>query len=202
MLTRLYGFDAFNQEIGVPYLFQNPPNHWALCQLGQSLPGWLEEGNFKDLDCAAADIDAAAQRSFWAGANESVDFGALSEKEILSKRLSLQPHVYLFELDDDLFTFRDELLKEEVCYWSENPYPELREGACFFALYRNPKNQVKWKELMVREHHLLSLFKEGTSIQEACTKIEDKGGQLFQEAQELLPLWFREWTFLKWFQEA
>jgi len=195
-LTRLYGYDRFNQEIGIPYLTQNPPTHWALCRLGQSLPDWFTE---KELERDTARIDAATQHAFWTEEKKPCDFEG---EDIVSKKLTLQPHVHLFELGGDLFTFRDTLLKEEVSYWQEHPFPEVRQGTCFFALYRNPKNYVKWKELTLGEYRLLTLFQEGSTIKEACATIEEEGGEPFREAEELLPLWFREWTFLKWFQEG
>lgn len=190
-LTNLYGHESFNQKIGIPYLSENPPTHWALCRLGQSLPIWLEKHNFPT---ELAHIDAAAQRAFWMAAYSPIDFAALSEQETLTKKLFLQPHVHLFSFEEDFFSFREALLNKENA--------ELKKGKCFFALYRNPKNQVKWKELMIGEYNFLALFKEGMAIQEACLEIEKKGGKSLQEAEELLPLWFREWTFLQWFCEV
>lgn len=195
MLVRLYGYERFNLEIGVPYLSEHPPSHWALCRLGQSLPDWFTN---KDLERDAAVIDAATLLSFGCEGKPPCDMQA---EDILTKHLFLQPHVHLFKLGGDLFTFRDELLKESVSYWSEHPFPEIRQGTGYFVLYRNPQNHVKWKELSAGEYHFLRLFQKGISIQEACAQIEREGGKPFQEAEELLPLWFREWTFLKWFWE-
>lgn len=194
LLTRLYGYEAFNHKIGVPYLSQHPPDHWALCQLGQSLPQWCDH----DLDRDSALIDAASQKAFWIKSYNPIDFSVLSSDEILSKKLTLQPHVHLFELGGDLFSFRERLLQEEVSYWQTHPLPEIREGRSYFVLYRNPKNHVKWKELKREEHILLSLFQNGSTIQEACDRLAGLEG----DEWELLPLWFREWTFLKWFREV
>lgn len=202
LLVRIHGYTFFNQEMGVPYLTAHPPNHWGLFQLGQTLPDWLREQGFCDLDCDVASIDAAAQRTFWIGAAEPVDFSALSEQEILSKKLTLQPHVKLFELGGDLFTFRSTVLSEEVAYWENNPLPEVKEGCSYFVLYRSLINEVRWKQLSFGESRLLTYFNEGATIQEACERLEKEGGQAYKEAEELLPLWFREWTFLKWFQEV
>lgn len=199
-LARLHGITIFNQKIGIPYLYENPPTHWALCRLGQTLPDWLAKNAFSDLDRDVAGIDAAAQRVFWIGEEEPVDFASFSEEDILTKTLNLQPHVHLFNLGGDLFTFRDGVLREEPDFWQENPFPEVRQGRCYFALYRNLKNQVKWKELSIGEYCFLVCFSQGMSIQEACEKIQDEEDAVLKEAQELMPLWFREWTFLKWFK--
>lgn len=193
LLTRLYGYEGFNQKIGVPYLSKHPPDHWALCRLGQSLPDWFEQ----DLERDCAKIDAASQKAFWIKSYKPIDFSVLNENEILSKKITLQPHVHLFELGGDLFSFREILLQEEVSYWQSHPFPEIRVGQSYFVLYRNPKNHVKWKELEREEHTLLTLFQKGSTIQEACDQLQaHEGGEW-----ELLPLWFREWTFLKWFRE-
>lgn len=195
-LARLYGYERFNLEIGIPYLSQNPPSHWALCRLGQTLPNWFKD---KDLERDAARLDAAAQASFWSEEKRPAD---LSSEDTIRKKLLLQPHVHLFELGGDLFTFRETLLSEDVSYWRDHPFPEIRQGACYFVLYRNLKNEVKWKEISEGEFRLLTLFQKGMSIQEACAQIESEGGTAHEEAEELLPLWFREWTYLKWFQEG
>ena len=184
-LTCLYSPERFNQEIGIPYLVDHPPTHWALCRLGQTLPNWLKG---KDLEHDLARIEAATQRAFWIGE------GPLADLE--SEKVALQPHVHLFALGGDLFTFRENILEGE-----ELP-KEVEARECYFALYRNPANQVKWKELSKGEYHLLTLFQKGSSIEAACAQIEEEGGEIYKEAQELLPLWFREWTVLKWFQEV
>ncbi|MCC5831459.1 MAG: putative DNA-binding domain-containing protein [Chlamydiales bacterium] len=195
-LTRLYGYERFNLEIGIPYLCDNPPSHWALWRLGQSLPEWFKE---KDLERDLTLIDAAAQSAFFSEERDPADLG---QEAAVKKKLFLQPHIHLFELGADLFTFRETLLEQETSYWSNSPLPKIRQGVSYFVLYRNSKNRVKWKESSIGEYRLLTLFQKGSSIQEACAMIEGEGGEAFKEAEESLPLWFREWTYLNWFQEG
>lgn len=192
-LTRLYGYENFNQKIAIPYLTQYRPSHWALCKLGCSLPLWLT-----GRDQEIASLDAAANEAFTSRQNPPFDF---NQVEALSKKLTLQPHVQIFKLNEDLFSFREEVLNHEVPHWQEHKPPTIRQGGCFFTLYRNIHNQVNWKEVTIGEYRLLHLFKKGISIQEACAQIEEEGGEICEEAEARLPLWFREWTFLKLFQE-
>ena len=70
------------------------------------------------------------------------------------------------------------------------------EKGLHFVLYRNRKNQVKYKEMSGGEYCFLSHFQTGCTIEEACQREADN-----KEAAELLPLWFREWTYLTWFCE-
>lgn len=201
-LVRLYDPALFNEDIGVPYLSDNPPSHWALNRLGQTLPLWLKEKTFNDLTVDLAEIDAASQRAFWAKEQKAVPFEDIPEKEKLNRKITLQAHVHLFYLERDLFTFRDEILKQDPSYWTQHPYPEIQKGQYHFALYRNPKNQVKWKMLMRAEYYLLTLFRKSATIQEVCDSIGEKGEAFLEEAGNFLPLWFREWTCLKWLSEG
>ena len=196
-LTRLFGHATFNETIGVPYLSANPPTYWGLNGLGGTLPAYLEKNydeEDRDLVIAASHIDWSMQIAFWIGKGPLVDF---SSADVLTTRIGLQPHVHLFDFPADLFTFREKFLEEEVEYWDTYPFPDLKAGRCFFLLYRNQENSVKWKELSRAEFALLTLFKEGSTIHEACEKVE--AGEHAEEAEEFLSLWFHEWTALELF---
>ena len=196
-LTRLFGHASFNQTIAIPYLQAHLPSHWGLNQLGATLPAYLEN-NYREEDCdlvhAAAKIDWAMQVAFWTGKKALVDF---SSPQVMTKKVQLQPHVYLFESPADLLTFREKFLKEEVEYWSVHPFPELSARRCFFMIYRSQSNLVQWKELSPGEFFLLNCFKKGASIQEACEQMERT--EFAVEAEEFLSLWFHEWTLLELF---
>jgi hypothetical protein len=43
LVTRLFGFHAFNFTIAMPFLLKYPPNDWTLNSLGDRLPRWIEE---------------------------------------------------------------------------------------------------------------------------------------------------------------
>lgn len=205
MVLRLFGYEAFNQQIAVPYLAANPPTHWALCRLGDTLPSWIRNNYHADdqeLVVQAAEIDWAAQSAFWTYSLPCVDFASLSLEERVHKPLALQPHIHLFALNGDLLSFRDAFLQKEPEYWNDHPFPSVRYGKWQGVIFRNPKNSVVWKELSVGEFRLLSFLKEGLTIDAACAKIEEEGGALLEEAFEMMPVWFQEWTFLQWFGET
>lgn len=201
MVTRLFGEKTFNQQIGIPYLACHPPSHWALCTLGHTLPEWIhayyvqEDQNLIE---AAAQIDWAAGKGFWEKDTSPIDFSTLTQEETLSLPLSLQSHVSLFSLPADLFSFRDALLKEEADFWNTHPLPELKYGEGQFVLYRAKNQLMTWKKISFAEYYFLTLFIQGLTINQACEKIEENGGEVYEEALIALPIWFRDWTALGW----
>lgn len=198
-VTRLFGSINFQSEIAIPYLLAHPPHHWALAILGDTLPEWLQKCYLqedRELVLKAAEIDLAAKNAFCVAAHTPINFAHLSSDEILAKQLTLQTHLHLFMLKSDLFSFRDAFLEKEVEYWNSHPFPELKKGECYVALFRNLKNQVVWKPLTSTEFTMLTHFQKGSSIAEACEKMEEED---YNEAQGSLSLWFHEWTLLQWF---
>ncbi len=177
-LTKLLGADTFNQKIGIPYLSAHPPSDWALCKLGQSLPLWLAKQKEPRRLVDAARIDAASEHAFWCEQKPTADFSA--------KKLHLQPFVHLFELEEDLFEYRDQLLLGKEIKVDSTP--------CYRALYRNRESQVRWKPLTRVEYSLLRAFELGSSIEEACSSLRPS-----KKLEELIVIWFREWTYLGWF---
>ena len=49
---------------------------------------------------------------------------------------------------------------------------------------------------------MLSLFKEGNTIEKACERLEEEGGTSYEEALLQIPFWFKQWTVLKWFGQS
>lgn len=196
-LIRLFGERPFEQTIAVPYLSAHPPQHWALCRLGETLPDYLD-AHYAEPDAylitEAAAIDWASQKAFWSGGLPS-----LSPLSTESSLLRLQPYVSIFSLQGDLFSFRDHLLKKSPAHYSTHPFPELIKRPCYFIIYRTPHNVVAWEEISLAEYILLSLFKEGNTVDKACLALEELGGEIFKKAQENLPKWFKKWTVLEWF---
>lgn len=193
-VTRLFGYDAFNQMLAIPYLSANPPTHWALCRLGETFPEWIRHHYpHEDLYLVAisAEIDWAAQRAFWIGTLPSLD----TETRVLT----LQPHLHLFHLQADFFTFREIFLKQDVKYYTEHPFPDMEYGDYYFVVFRTLQNRVSWKKLSAAEFFMLSLFKGGNTLDKACAQIEEEGGAVFEEAEKFIPLWFKQWTELQWF---
>ncbi len=201
-VSRLFGYDSFHQQLVVPYLTAHPPSHWALCRLGETFPQWLEmhyHAGDRYLVTSTAQIDRAAGQAFWARALPPIDFASLSPEEKLSQHLVLQPHIHLFSLQGDLFTFRDAFLQHPAEYYNTNAFPTVHYGDYHFVLYRTRQNMVTWKQISRAEKTTLSLFQRGNSIQQVCAVLEEQGGDLLEEALSQIPFWFKQWTVLSWF---
>lgn len=206
LLLRLFGYHDFNKTIGIPYLVKYPPRHWSLSLLGDRLVQWIEEdyhAEDKNLILNTAKVDWAFNHSFIAPALKPItsdDLPANGDLSfLLKKKLYLQPHVHLFEMDYDLFQFRVEFLKHPPDYWIENDFPKLEHSQPrYFYLSRTQDNNMTWNEISPGEYHLLRLFQKGTSIEKACNWLEKQDPSLYESAMKNLHLWFQEWTIRRW----
>ncbi len=205
LVTRLFGYQAFNEEIGIPYLLKYPPNHWSLTILGERLPRWIME-YYQEPDQSliynAANLDWAFTASFISPQSPPLDLSLFLQGDpeaLLSYTFYLQPHIHLFKWDYDLLTFRGCFLKEEVDYWVEHRFPKLPKGKTYyFILYRNAKNNIAWREISQGEFTLLECFKKGTSIEAACEYIELQETSLYEEVVTHLQKWLQNWTHAGW----
>jgi hypothetical protein len=190
-LTRLFGYHSFNQLIALPYLLQNPPAHWALCRLGESLPEWVEKNYHQpdhDFIYDMTRIECSFQRAFWVRSHPSltVDFFIEAKKT----PLYLQPHVQLFQLKANLFQLRDAFLNQPVEHWQESPFPPLEPKDSYFMLCRDPTNyKALWKELKPNEYFTLKAFEKGSLLKKALSSIKVEGEEVFS--------WFKLWSSLK-----
>jgi hypothetical protein len=204
-LVRLFGYNDFNRMLGVPYLQQHPPNHWSLNFLGKHLPEWIR-GNYDAVDAPlvayAADVDWASQACFFAPAFPSLtlqDCSAEQFFERLSQPLHLQPFLHLFNMPFDLFTFRENFLKEPVEYWLENDFPKLsKDRNYYFLVFRNLQGVIEWKEISIGEWTLLGLLKKGMSLQEACGHLEAQDDEIYDQASENITGWVSDWAKFQW----
>lgn len=206
-LMRLFGYYDFNRSIGFPYLTKYPPCDWSLSMLGKNLPQWVEEdyhANDKVLVLNASKIDWAYNYSFIAPQLTPITSDQIPSDEgvaaLLTKKLTLQPSIHLFEMDCDIFPFRTEFLKHDPEYWVEHDFPKLNYNKknYFFIVYRNLKNEISWNEISEGEYRLLGLFKKGTTIEKACHWLEKQDSALCEDALDSLHLWFQEWTMRGW----
>lgn len=204
LVVRLFGYYDFNQTVGKPYLLKYPPDTWTLNDIGNKLPQWIEEEyNAKDkqLVLDAVKVDVAFNTAFFVKNRKIIDakLTARGQKEILSKKLKLQPHVSLFDFRYDLMKFRQEMLKEDVEYWLNHEFPKLiQDKSHYFVLYRNIHNHINWEEISYSAFRLLSLFSQGSSIELACEWLEQQDEGLYSDASTNLHLWFQEWVFRQW----
>lgn len=206
LVTRLFGYYDFNRTIGIPYLTKYNSRHWSLSYLGDRLVKWIEEDYHADdkrLVVDAAKLDEAFIESFITGQVPPLSQGQLAgldeNSEIFSKELFLQPHIYLFKFEYELFRYRLDFLKHDPDYWLENDFPVLdRSKQYHFILFRNAYNDIAWKEISECEYLLLQLFKKGASIDAACEWIEGQEQSIGDEAVQNMQKWFQEWSMRGW----
>lgn len=209
LLTRLYGYQGFNEIIAIPYLLKYPPNHWSLSSLGERLLQWIEE-EYQAPDIRlvqdSAQLDLAFTESFLAPENPPINLHLLMKDNpdnLLTATFHLQPHIFLFQWDYHLMTFREAFLEHDVDYWVDNPFPKLeKERKYYFVLYRTLKNLICWKELSQGEYLLLKTLKEGATLEAACEYLEEQETAIYKQAVEHLQGWLHEWVSRHWLTGA
>lgn len=205
LVTRLFGCQAFNEKIAIPYLLKYPSNHWSLAFIGERLPKWILESYQEpdqNLVYNTADLDLSFTTSFMAAQFPSLDLSQFlgdNPESLLGNPIYLQPHIRLFTWEHHLFLFRENLLKQGFDYWLENPFPELLKGNTYrFILYRNAKNFIAWREISEGEFLLLESFKNGATLSEACEKLESQSDEIYEHAVTHMQQWLQEWAHLGW----
>jgi hypothetical protein len=151
----------------------------------------------------AAKIDWAFDDIFFQRKCAPLDLKALPDggdlTSLLNQKICLQPYIRLFEMDYDLFEFRNEMLKQDPDYWLEHDFPVLnKEGKFYFVLSRNLTNDIVFDDVSPIAFQILQLFKNGTTIDEICEWIEAQGEEVCEEATLHLQEWFQDWTLRHW----
>lgn len=209
LVVRLFGYQAFNEQIGIPYLLKYPPNHWSLNLLGERLSKWIsEEYHAQDLPFVqnATQLDWAFHESFISPQKTKLDLNSLANggdpTSFLSLKLFLQPHIFLFKWDYDLLTFREKCIAEDGDYWIDHSFPELNKSKTYhYVLFRNQKGLVTWKEISEAEFLLLQTLRQGATINEACEFLEKQRQDIYDQAENHLQEWFQTWTLRQWLTE-
>jgi hypothetical protein len=193
MLTRMFGYEEFNQKCAVLYLIYAQPLHYNLCYLGNTLGQWIKghyEGEDKNFVLSCAEIDWAINQAFWTGALPPIRNE--NPEKILNEILVLQPHIKLFALHADFFSFRELFLLHDVEHYYSNPFPELHLGENHYIVYRNCDNIVSWKKLSRGSYSFFCLLEQGYTIYQACEKMEEMDASIAQEAENSLHSWIFE----------
>ena len=199
-LTRLFGYQAFYEIIGTPYICRYRPDDWSLARLGHLLPRFLQytyNTEDRELVIASATLDFAYIDSFLAKQRQPLNLpkdGTL--EQLLDTKLFLQPHAKLFDFPFHLFSFREALIQEKNGdHWLEHPLPPLDTSKRFhFVLYRNHFNHILWKEISPAEHLFLQFFEKGYSISDACDRLAEHDNPIVEQALSHIHLWLQEWT--------
>jgi len=202
LVTRLFGYRDFNRMISIPYLVKYPPRHWSLSLIGDRLEKWLEEeyhAKDKELILQSARLDWAFSDSFTTEKLPPLNAEQLIKLGDSDVKLFTQSHLYLFEMKYDLFKYRIDFLKNDPDYWINKDFPVLnRDKDYYFLLNRNEKNDIAWKEIPQAEYLLLNLFKNGSTIDNACQWLEEQHQSICDDAMDNMQCWFQEWTMRGW----
>lgn len=210
MATRMMGYRQFNDKIAIPYLESYPSDHYSVSHIGDHLLTWMQthyKGDDKELLTDAIAIDHAMNSAFFEAHYPPVTEGISPEKAFMLKAC-LQPHITLFKMQYDLFSFRSEIHAKDPDYWSNHHFPNLehalaenkghfpnlkRDKMYYFIVYRSRMNSVKWDEISEQEHALLSLFETEASIEDVCEWLSKEGQHYLQEATPRLQKWIEGW---------
>jgi len=190
-VLRLFGDDLFEEKIATPYLMKYPSDTWELESLGEMLPKWVEDNYLdktdKKLIYYAAVIDFAYIKLFFAPEFDQIL--NINDKT----KIYLQPTVKLFELDADLFSFRDKFLEKDPNYWLENPFPKLSKNRKFYTILYRDYSKIKHLKISKAEYLLLKAFETGSSLEEAFQNFPER---LIKNAN--IELWFKNWSENNW----
>lgn len=205
LLVRLFGYKDFNDTIAVPYLQKYLPDHWSLDFLGNRLAPFLKEkyiAEDKRLICDAAELDWAYNRSFSAAHLQALGRGGHypidSMEALMKEEILLQPHVFLFEWNYDLFNFRKQFIEHSPEYWLEHDFPEMRKGKYLFAFWRNHQMSLVADKIDPCEYALLKRFERGESIDSSIDWLSQESHGTRDEAAENLHLWIQKWIRNEW----
>jgi Putative DNA-binding domain len=177
-VLRLFDFEDFNRLIAEPYLLKYPPSDWFLSNIGDALPKWLKI-YYKNPDAplvlGLALLDLAYEKLLFTEILPPLKPESIADCE--RKKLFLQPFVFLFSLDADLFAFRSELMKEPVSHWQTNDLPPLEKCKKYFVLYRSEGVNL-YEEISSEFYSLLTRFKKGARLTALIPFLEKYEGLL------------------------
>jgi Putative DNA-binding domain len=162
-LVALLDYQKFNRLIAEPYLLSHIPQDWFISHIGLDLPEWLEGANIKNEWPLSelARLDIAYEQLIFA---EILPFVDASRCE--NETLCLQPFVLLFEFNRDLFSFREQLLKERTIL----PLKKSRKKR-YFVLYRFNERNL-YEEIDPIFFKLLLRFQKGAKLSEVIPLLE------------------------------
>lgn len=206
LVTRLLGFFDYNRSLSIPYLVKYPPRHWALSYLGDRLHQWViedYEANDKVLIADSVALDWAFLHSAIASQMPSIaeecTARSIDPETLSTHTLYIQSHVHLLRFDYNLPKYRMDLVQKDHDYWLANKVPKIeKEDPMYFVLYRNPSNDISWRQIDEAYYLLLSKFRDGISIDAAMEWLEGQEARIYESALPHLQQWFEEWTARGW----
>lgn len=201
LVTRLLGQELFNVSIAVPYLSQCIPDHWCLSMLGKRLPAWMEKhyaGPTPELIKQAVQLDWAFSYIYGLKECPPLDLQSMMQEDqsqLMTTPFFLQPHIHIFRWPYPLLDYREQLLQNK-----DTAVTPLKKGAeNSYILYRDRNHIASWRLASGGEAVFLQYFKDGSTIEQACEKVEQLKGSLYQQISRNLQTWIQEWVRMGWF---
>ena len=210
-LQTILGGERF-ERMALAYLEQCPSESFSLRNLGGRLvkfleanPRWIRPLQKPALDMAR--LEWAHIEAFDNEAKPRLEVDALLGADPASVRLALQPHLTLLQLG---YEFDELLIKlkhgEGLRSEASNAMAQRRAGrhrrlkrhlrpkTIFLAVHRH-KDTVYYKRLQPAQFRLLSAFRAGATVAEACELLlESSESDVVQ-----IKNWFETWAALGWF---
>jgi hypothetical protein len=212
-LRAILGEDRF-EDVALAYLKEFPSESFTLRNLGRRLMAFLEANPrwTKPLQKPALDmarLEWAHIEAFDTEARLRLEVDSLLEADPDKVRLELQPYLTLLELGYELDNFlvklkHGEALRSEASNAMEQRRTKqhrpakkhLRPKTIFLAVHRH-NDTVYYKRLQPAQFRLLSAFKSGATLTEACETLAESG----ELDAEQIKKWFETWAALGWFCE-
>jgi hypothetical protein len=211
-LRAILGEQRFEKLAGA-YLQRHPSHSFTLRNLGQKLVEFLEAEPrwIAPLQAPALDMARLEWAHIEAFDNEAVpplQTDSLLGVDPSEIRLKLQPHLTVlrlrYELDEFLIRAKrgEEGLRAEASNAMElkrarqrsRAAQRLRPKTLYLAVHRH-NDTVFYKRLEAGQFQLLSAFRAGATLADACEDLSKTREADFSQVQ----LWFQTWASLGWF---
>lgn len=213
-LQAILGEDRF-ERLALAYLAQHPSESFTLRNLGRHLVEFLEKNPrlTRPLPKPALDmarLEWAHIEAFDNEARPRLQVDTLLDADPTTIRLALQPHLTLLELGYELDEFLLKLKHGDGLRSEASNAMQMRRSSKHSRLKRHlkPKNiflavhrhneTVYYKRLQPGQFRLLSAFRSGATLAEACEMLIDSSPEDLAKIKG----WFETWSALGWFCES
>ena len=193
---RLFGYEEFNEMLGVPYLLSYPPSNWNLDNLSKRFDIWLEDAYQMDdkeivLPMIKADIKFDSIFS-------AEMYTSIHPSEVSSHPIFLQPTVHVLKASYDVLSFREKLLDKEVEYFENHDFPKASwDKIYYFVIYRNSLS-ILYKEIELGQYLVLKAFEMGAHLEDALSVIFGLPEKERKHAEENIQKWFEAYVQNNW----
>jgi hypothetical protein len=207
-LRAVLGDDAF-ERLALAYLKDNPSQSFTLRNLGRGLVDFIAKNPTlipppRTLVLDMARLEWAHIEAFDNEAKPPLEMDSLLGADPAEIHLQLQPHLTVLQLgyavDEFLIQVKQgERLRSEASNAMEQEQVRrrtrlkraLKPQSVFLAVHRH-HDTVYYKRLEAAQFGLLTAFRSGASLEEACASLGEADAKQIQS-------WFQGWASLGWF---